>query len=150
MLPRPVALAVLLGALILPPGCSDEKEGVPVSCRQGPGAVRSALREAPRPVTLDGTPLSDCIKDTSGGGALQEVGEAYLTVASELADDAARDPGGRSALQLGYLIGAFERSRAGAQGVGFELGRRLRSEVGRVHVRSAAFKRGERAGRRNG
>jgi len=150
VLPRPVALAVLLGALILFSGCSEEKKLVPVSCRQGSSAVRSALREAPRPVTLGGTPLSDCIRDTSGGGALQDVGAAYLTAASELADDAARNPGGTSALQLGYLTGAFERSRTGAQGVGHELGRRLRSEVARVKVRSPAFKRGERAGHRNG
>lgn len=149
MLPRPVALALLLGALSLP-GCSDEEEVVPVACRQGPDAVRSALREAPRPVTLDGTSLSDCIMDTSGGGALQEVGAAYLSVASELADDAVRDPNGVAAVRLGYLMGAFERSKAGAQGVGYELGRRLRSELGRVNVRAPAFRRGERAGRRHG
>jgi len=121
-----------------------------VSCRQGPDAVRAALRKAPRPVTLDGTPLSDCIMDTTSGGALQEVGEAYITVASELADGAARHPDGAAALRLGYLMGAFERSRAGAQGVGYELGRRLRSEVRRAHVHSPAFKRGERTGRSHG
>ena len=149
MLSRPAALAAVLGALTLP-ACSDEEEPVPVSCRQGPDAFSSALREAPGRVTLNGTPLSDCIRDTSGGGALQEVGQAYLSVASDLADDAARDPTGESAVRLGYLMGAFERSRAGAQGVGHELGRRLRSELSRVNVRSPAFRRGERAGRRHG
>ena len=146
---RSAALATLLGALILA-GCSDEQKGVPVSCRQGPDTVRAALRKAPGPVTLDGTPLSDCIKDTSSGGTLQEVGEAYLTVASELADEAARHPDGAAALRLGYLLGAFERSKSGAQGVGYELGRRLRSEASRMNVRSAAFRRGERAGRSGG
>jgi len=146
---RPVALAILLGVLFLS-GCSDEDEVVPAACRQGPDAVRVALREAPRPVTLNGTPLSQCIKDTSRGGALQEVGEAYLSVASQLADDAAPDPDGVEAVRLGYLVGAFERSRAGAQGVGYELGRRLRSEAARVNGRSPAFRRGERAGRRHG
>ena len=149
MVARPTVVVVLLGVLSLG-GCSDGKEGVPVACRQGAETVRAALRSAPRPVTLDGTPLSGCIKDTSGGGTLQEVGEAYLTVASELADRAARNRDGVAALRLGYLLGAYERSRTGAQGVGYELGRRLRTEVGRVGVRSAAFRRGEQAGRRHG
>lgn len=149
MLLRPVALAVLLSALILP-GCSGQEETVPVSCRQGPDAVRSALDAAPGRVTLDGTPLSACIKDTTAGGVLQEVGEAYLTVASELADEAARDPHGAAAVRLGYLMGAYERGRSGAQGVGYELGRRLRSEVSRASLRSPEFRRGQRAGRHQG
>jgi hypothetical protein len=144
-----VALVFLLGALMAA-GCSDEEEVVPVSCRQGPDAVRSALREAPEPVTLDGTPLSACILDTTESGVLQEVGEAYLTVATELADEASRDPDGTATVQLGYLLGAYERSRAGAQGVGYELGRRLRTEATRADAESAAFRRGREAGRRHG
>ena len=123
---------------------------MPVACLQGPDAVRSALRSAPGPVTLGGTPLSDCITDTTGGGALQDVGMAYLTVASDLADDAVREPNGVAAMRLGYLMGAIERSRSGAQGVGHELGRRLRMEVARVDAGAPAFRRGERAGRRHG
>lgn len=146
---RAASVAVLLGALLLA-GCSDEEEPVPVSCRQGPDSVRSALRDAPGRVTLGGTPLSDCISDTTGGGPLQEVGQAYLAVASGLADAAARDPNGVAALRLGYLMGAVERSRSGAQGVGSELGRRLRMEAARVDSDAPAFRRGERAGRRHG
>jgi hypothetical protein len=146
---RAASVAVLLGALLLA-GCSDEEDPVPVSCRQGPDSVRSALRDAPGRVTLGGIPLSDCIDDTSGGGALQEVGEAYLSVASRLADEAARDPDGVAAMRLGYLMGAVERSKTGAQGVGSELGRRLRMEAARVDSGAPAFRRGERAGRRHG
>ena len=149
MASRPSALALTLGALILP-GCGEEEQPVPLSCRQGPAAVHSALRDAPRPVTLEGTPLSACISDTSGGGALQDVGGAYVSVASDLADAAARHPRGAAALRLGYLVGAVERSEQGAQGVGYELGRRLRSEVARVDAGSPAFRRGQRAGRRHG
>ena len=147
---HPTALAPLLVASAIVPGCSDGDEGVPVACRQGPDTVREALRAAPAPVRLDGTPLSDCIDDESGGGALQEVGESYVSVAAELAEAASRRPNGDAALRLGYLMGAFERSRAGAQGVGHELGRRLRAEVSRVDARSRAYRRGERAGHRDG
>ncbi|MGI9081444.1 MAG: hypothetical protein ACR2FZ_04075 [Thermoleophilaceae bacterium] len=149
MTPRPAVLAVLVGAL-LASGCSDGEQSVPAACRQGPEAVRVALREAPGPVTLDGTPLSECIDDTSGGGELRDVGNAYLEAAAELAPAATRDPDGAAAVQLGYLMGAFARSKAGSQGVGYELGRRLRSELLSVDVRSPAFVRGERAGRRTG
>jgi hypothetical protein len=149
VLARPIALALMLGALIVA-GCSGEDEGIPVSCRQGPDAVREALRDAPSPVRLDGTPLSACINDTTAGGVLQEVGEAYLTAASDLADAAVQHPNGQSAMQLGYLVGAYERGRAGAQGVGHELGRRLHSEADRANAHTAAFRRGEQAGRRDG
>ena len=88
--------------------------------------------------------------DTTESGVLQEVGEAYLTVAIELADEASRDPDGAATVQLGYLLGAYERSRAGAQGVGYELGRRLRTEATRADAESAAFRRGREAGRRHG
>ena len=144
------ALLVLAGAL-LPSGCSEgEDEGVPVVCREGSTALSEALRAAPGRVTLGGTPLSACIKDTIGGGELRDVGQAYVYVAARLADDAAEDPNGAAAVQLGYLMGALERGRVGAQGVGHELARRMRSERVRVDVRSPAFRRGRRAGRERG
>ena len=146
---RPVTALVIAGALLLS-ACSDDKEAVPAACSKGPDAVRAALQEAPGPVTIDGSPLSECIKDTSGGGDLQEVGFTYIEVASGLAPAAASEPNGREALQLGYLMGAFEKSKAGAQGVGYELGRRLHSELLRVDMRSPAFRRGQRAGRSDG
>ena len=146
---RPVTALVIAGALLLS-ACSDDKEAVPAACSQGPDVVRAALQEAPRPVTIDGSPLSECIKDTSGGGDLQEVGFTYIDVASGLAPAATSEPNGKEALQLGYLVGAFEKSKAGAQGVGYELGRRLHSELLRVDMRSPAFRRGQRAGRSGG
>ena len=146
-----IAGALLLAACsLLLAACSDDKEAVPVACSQGPDVVRAALQEAPGPVTIDGSPLSECIKDTSGGGDLREVGISYVDVASRLAPAAASDPNGREALQLGYLIGAFEKSKAGAQGVGYELGRRLHSELLRVDMRAPAFRQGHRAGRTGG
>ena len=144
------ALLALAGAL-LPTACSEgEDEGVPVACREGSTALSEALRAAPARVTLGGTPLSSCIKDTSDGGALHDVGQAYVQVTSRLADRAAVDPDGTAALQLGYLMGALRRGQFGAQGVGHELSRRMRSELERVDVRSRAFRRGQRAGRERG
>lgn len=151
---RPVrllaALVVVAGALPAS-GCSqDERQGVPVACHEGASALREALRDAPGRVTLGGTPLSDCIKDTSGGGDLQEVGQAYIYVGARLADEAAEYPNGTAALELGYMMGALRRASVGAQGVGHELTRRMRSELSRVDSGSAAFRRGERAGRERG
>ncbi len=146
------ASAVLCGlALVAGAGCSrEESDGTPVSCREGEEAVLEALRAAPGAVTLDGTPLSECLDDTTEGGELADVGTAYLAAASRLADRAQARPEGRAALQLGYLLGAVRRSEAGTQGVGYELGRRLRSEAARVPGESKALARGERAGARRG
>ena len=149
MRPRRATALLIAGVLVLI-GCGEDDEVVPAACRQGPDVVRAALQEAPGAVTIDGSALSECIKDTSGGGDLQEVGFTYVDVASELADGAEKEPDGPEALQLGYLMGAFERSKAGAQGVGYELGRRLQSELLRVDSRTPAFRRGERAGRSGG
>ena len=94
--------------------------------------------------------ISRCLSDTIDGGELQEVGAAYVAAASRLADRAAADPEGDAALQLGYLLGAVKRSETGAQGVGYELGRRLQAEAAAVSDRSKAFARGERAGSEGG
>ena len=124
---------------------------MPAACREGAGSVRAALRDAPGRVRLEGgTPLSECIKDTSGGGELQDVGQAWVQVAGELADAAEEHPEGAAAVRLGYLIGALHRGEAGAQNVGHELARRLNTELARVDVRSRAFRRGRRAGRGHG
>jgi len=138
-----VLLAIGSGA------CGEDRAGIPAGCRAGADALRTALKRAPAPVHLEGTPLSECLSDTSGGGDLLEVGTAYIDVASQLADDARADRDGRAAVQLGYLVGAAERGERGAQGVGYELGRRLRAEAARGGA-SAAFRRGRRAGRAGG
>ena len=138
-------------ALLSVPGCSREAdEGVPEACRQGEGAVRDALRSAPDNVSMDGTLLSECLDDTTDGGELQEVGAAYVGVASDLAAAASRNPDGPAATRLGFLVGALRRSEAGAQGVGAELQRRIEQELSAVDTRSRAFRRGLAAGRRAG
>jgi hypothetical protein len=130
--------------------CSREEESTPVGCLAGEETVLRALERAPGNVALEGTALSACLSDTTDGDALQSVGAAYLEAATTLADRAAAKPEGEAALRLGYLLGAVKRSEAGAQGVGYELGRRLQSEAARVREGSRAFARGERAGARGG
>jgi hypothetical protein len=139
-------LLVLLLACLALPGCSKNDDETPAGCLAGGDAVLKALESAPGRVTVEGTLLSDCLSDTTDAGELQEVGAAYLEAASALADRAAEDPRHDAALQLGYLIGAVKRSEAGAQGIGYELGRRLQTEAARVPEGSTAFERGRQAG----
>ena len=145
---RRCAAAIL--CLLAFSACSREDESTPAGCLAGDQAVLRALERAPTKVVLEGTSLSACLSDTTDGDALQSVGAAYLDAATALADRAVEEPEGAAALQLGYLIGAVKRSEAGAQGVGYELGRRLRAEAARVDEGSEAFARGERAGASGG
>jgi hypothetical protein len=146
-----ILLAAVAVCLLALSGCRDEDDPVPSACRQGADTVRLALLQAPGEVRLEGTtPISDCIKDTSSGGEMSDVGTAYVSVAQQLADEAERRPDSPEALRLGYLIGALERSREGAQGVGYELERRLKLEAARVDQTSPEYRQGVRAGRDSG
>ena len=145
---RRSAAAIL--CLLALSACSREDESTPAGCLAGEDAVLRALERAPGKVVLEDSPLSACLDDTTDGDALQAVGAAYLDAATSLADRAVEDPEGEAALQLGYLLGAVKRSEAGAQGVGYELGRRLRSEATRVPEGSKAYDRGLRAGTEGG
>ncbi len=140
---------MLLACFALP-ACSQDDDGIPAGCLAGDKAVLEALARAPGPVEVEGTPLSECVSDTSDGESLQAVGAAYLDAAAELADRAVDRPEGDAALQLGYLLGAVKRSEAGAQGVGYELGRRLEAEAARVPEGSRALAGGRRAGTEGG
>ncbi|MDQ3645255.1 MAG: hypothetical protein M3356_07110 [Actinomycetota bacterium] len=147
---RALLLLGWIAALALPACAKEERSGVPPACRQGPVAVRDALRAAPGEVRLDGTPLSACLADESDAAELADVGTAFVNVAAELAAAAARRPDGDEATQLGYLMGATQRGVREHQGVNAELVRRLEQEALIVGRRSEAFSRGERAGLRGG
>jgi hypothetical protein len=148
-MPRAVLLA--LSAVALLGGCSsDHKEPIPSACRAGERDVRASLASAPGRVEVDGTPLSGCLVKSSEPADIQEVGAVYLAVAADLGAAAAEQPDGDEAVQLGYLIGAVRRGADRTQGIHSELVRRLRQEAAPVEGSSAAFARGERAGRRTG
>jgi len=130
-------------------GCGDDPE-LPAACRQGQVAVTAALASAPGPVRIDGTPISACMTDAADQADLQELGAAVNGAAARLADVAADRPESAEAVRLGYLTAAVRRGSRQSQGLHSELVRRLDQEVGRVDRSSAAFRRGERAGRELG
>jgi hypothetical protein len=144
-------VAALAGSVLAIAACGSDDEGrTPAACTTGADGLRAALHRAPGAVRLDGTPVSRCLGKQSSGGTLQAVGAAYVEAAAQLAARARREPGGRAALELGYLIGAARRGAAVTQGIHAELLRRLDQELAVVNTRTRAFRRGERAGRRAG
>jgi hypothetical protein len=138
-----IAALVLAAALAGCGGSGSEK--LPAACIQGPGAVLKALADAPGDVNIDGVRISQCFNRDAGGTDEQILGTNLLSAAQQLGDRAASDPEGDAALQLGYLIGAAQRG-ARRNGLAAELVRRLRQEQGSLPARSAAFRRGQRAG----
>jgi hypothetical protein len=134
-------------------GCGREGPGEPLprACTAGPEPVLRALRAAPRPVRIGGAPLSACLARHSTGGDLQALGKSFVGAASALADRAAREPGGRAATQLGYLVGGVQRgaSRPGGNTSG-EMVRRVELELDAVDRGSRALRAGIRAGRATG
>jgi hypothetical protein len=147
----PAALLAIAACVVALAACGDGgEEDVPAACTEGEDAIRAALRSAPGAARLDGDPLSECFAEDSDGGDLQRVGTGFLEAAAGLAASARRDPEGREALQLGYLVGAARRGASATQGIHTELLRRLEQEASTVGTRSRAFRRGERAGRTEG
>lgn len=144
------ALVCIAAAAVVAPGCGGDDEQLPDACRAGPAKVRAALERAPGPVAVDGVRLSSCFTESSAASDIQSVGATYVSVAGGLADAARARPEGPEALRLGYLVGAVHRGASGDQGPASELVRRLDNEATRMDQRSAAFARGERAGRRGG
>jgi hypothetical protein len=139
-----VALAVLAGA------CGEDEGGLPEGCRAAPKAILSALDSAPRPVTLAGTRLSECLTRAGSPGDLARIGTAWVDAAARLAERARREPRGHAATSLGYLIGAARDGASRTQGIHDELLRRLEQELAPVDTSAPAFRRGLRAGRRHG
>ena len=157
----PVRLGLLLALVALTTlasSCSrtSGSEDVPSACTDGEpsarvAALRSALSQAPGPVAFqDGTKISDCLAHDADSGDIQEVGSMLLTVTQQVIAGASGPHDGRALVELGYLEGAVHRGAAKAQGVDGEIERRIQQEMSPVATGSAAFRRGERAGRSGG
>ncbi len=145
---RALSVVCAGAALAVLAGCREDDPVLAPACREGSAPVLAALGAAPQEVRLDGeVPLSECLENAEDGGQLADVGTGYVTAAQRLADRAAVDPAGREALQLGYLVGAVRRGSHPGQGPAYELVRRVEGEATRADRRSAAFRRGLRAGR---
>lgn len=141
------AAAAAIGAA----GCStDDESPVPVACRSTSSALERALADAPEPVTLDGTPISECFTRASDPANIQTMGLALTEVAADLSAAARERPNGDAAVRLGYLVGAIREGASGTQGIHDELVRRVEQELAAVDTSSSAFREGERAGRQSG
>jgi hypothetical protein len=141
---------VWFAVIALVAGCGSEpSRSVPGACKDARAAVEGALARAPMDVRVGGVRLSECFVPGSGSGDQQALGLTFLPAAEHLAAAARADPGGASALRLGFLIGAVRRG-AVRGGVYAELTRRLEQELAGVDTRSSAYLRGERAGRARG
>jgi hypothetical protein len=147
---RRTLIAALAATALAAPGCREDDPELPAACRDGTRAISAALASAPGPVRIDGTRLSRCLTDEADAADLNTVGSAFTTVAGTLADTAAHHRGGAAEVRLGYLIGAARRGAAGTAGLHSELVRRLEQEADVLGRPSAAFRRGERAGRADG
>lgn len=147
------ALPALAIALALGFGGCSKQEGdppAPVGCKEGPDSIRAALARAPARVEVGGTSLSECFTRGSSAADLQQVGAAYVSVASGLAAEAKQRPYGPAALRLGYLVGAARRGSSETQGIHEELMRRIEQELIGVNTRTPSYRRGFEAGRSRG
>jgi hypothetical protein len=143
------SLALVAFALVACAGCREGDVEYPAECSNGPRSVRQALDRAPDgEVAIEGTvKLSECLVPSNDTGPLASFGGSVITVAAPLVDRA-RAGDDRALLELGFLHGALER---GADpGIHDELLFRFEQELIRVDRRSAAFRRGDTAGRERG
>lgn len=132
-------------------GCARGDQQLPAACLSDATGIRAALTAAPQPVRLEGDiPLSACLARTAGPAEAQNIGAAYLEVATDLAAIARRDPDAPEVAQLTYLVGAVQRGADGAGGIYDELERRLQLELSGVAPRSGGYRKGLEAGRTGG
>jgi hypothetical protein len=155
-MPKRVAAALLIGVVAAIAGCGNSQDDqAPAVCLVGNQAYLKALERAPNPVLLGGTtPISDCLVPEQDGGQLASIGQEMIVAATKLNAEARRDPGGKAAVELGYLIGAVSK---GADPIHADLVRRINasarfSQSGDVLPASfqRAFGRGYVAGQRSG
>jgi hypothetical protein len=154
-----LACFLALGGALFAAGCGGRAEPeTPVACLEGTGAYLSALRAAPAAVRLaDGTPIGDCLADNQQAGDLATVGEAMVEAATRLNAEARAEAGGKTGVELGYLVGAAAAAAEKTEGVHAQLVRRLAVAARFAPDRRplspaflAAYKRGYDAGHATG
>jgi hypothetical protein len=114
-------------ALALSACGSDDEPATPAACLGGAGAYLAALQVAPAEVSLDGTPLGDCLAEEQEAGQISQVGEALVAAATELNDRARRRPLGADTVRLGYLVGVVEARAEQTGGIHADLALRVES-----------------------
>ena len=125
------ATTILLGAavaMLAACGGGSDAERTPTACLAPAGSYLRALEANPTDAKLEGdVALSDCLIPDQQAGDLSRVGTAVVEAATKLNAEANEDPGGESALQLGYLVGSVEEAASGTAGIHTDLVRRLSS-----------------------
>jgi hypothetical protein len=116
------AAVILLGAA----GCGTKQNDLaPAACLVTNQAYLRALESAPGAVRLaSDTAISACLVPEQQAGQLASIGQEMIIAATKLNVEARHDPGGRHAVQLGYLIGAVAK---GADPIHTDLVRRVNS-----------------------
>jgi hypothetical protein len=145
-----VCVSLACGAMFA--GCGAHRPPLSAVCTGDPGPIERAIARAPDAVHLaDGTSISTCVSRALDDGQLQSLGATLTAVADDLAVRARS--GDRSAVALGYLIGAARRGAAHSNGINAELVRRLEQDAvldGASGSRHGAVDRGIQAGSRFG
>lgn len=152
--PRGSAAVIAAAALIaLAPGCGagGGPEPAPIACLTTSSAYLNALDRAPERVTLPpNVRISDCVVPGQSGGELANVGSELIVAATRLASTVPDGgaAGERSALRLGYLVGAVRRGAERTGGIHSDLVRRLEAtaERTRASAEATAYAEGLRAG----
>jgi hypothetical protein len=124
------ATTALAGAAVALAGCggSDDDVTTPAACLAGPDAYVEALADAPDQVLIEGaTSIADCLPDEQEAGQIATVGEALVAAATQLNDQARRQPEGEATVQLGYLVGAVQAAADRSSGIHEDLALRVES-----------------------
>ena len=90
-------------------------------------------------------PLGDCFKHAASPADVQNLGAIVIETTHQLADQVRRAPHSQAARQLGYLVGVV---RDNAEGVYYEVGRRVEQELVGIPTNTPEFRRGLAAGSR--
>jgi hypothetical protein len=120
-------------------------------CTENAGQVLSALAGAPGDVRLRGhTRISACFQPAAGPADVQTLGAIMIETTQRLADRVRRTPRSRSAVELGFLVGAVRRGAHTDVGVHYETERRIEQELVGLPTGTPQFRVGLAAGLRSG
>jgi hypothetical protein len=109
-------------------GGSDDQPSTPAACLEGADGYVEALANAPGEVLVGGeTPLADCLPEEQAAADQSEVGEAMVAAATQLNDEARKQPQGEVTVQLGYLVGAVQAAAESSSGIHEDLALRVES-----------------------
>jgi hypothetical protein len=141
--------ALALAAFIA--GCGNHDVVVAPDCTEGVRPITDALAHAPGDVRIRGSVrISDCFQPAASPADVQTLGALFIEVTQGLADRVRRAPRSRSAVQLGFLVGAVRRGAHTGVGVHYETERRIEQELVGLPTGTPQFRQGLAAGLRSG